>query len=141
MKSKLFYDFVAGAWLMIWPHDAKAQFEALYSFTDGFDGADPNAGLIFDPTGTILYGTTSQGGANGEGAVFAYDITAPPGTGLTTLYSFSAVQDGANPVAGVVLSIDGQTLYGTTTFGGIPDAGVVFAVQTDGSTVEPLSPL
>jgi len=141
MNSKLFYAFLAGAWLMIWPHDAKAQFEALYSFTDGVDGADPNAGLIFDPTGTILYGTTSQGGANGEGAVFAYDTTAPPGTGLTTLYSFSTVQDGADPVAGVVLSIDGQTLYGTTTFGGIQDAGVVFSVQTDGSTVPPLSPL
>ena len=41
----------------------------LHSFGHGSDGATPLAGLI-DVKGT-LYGTTSAGGANGNGTVFA----------------------------------------------------------------------
>jgi uncharacterized repeat protein (TIGR03803 family) len=44
--------------------------QVLYSFTgtDG-DGAEPEAGLIFDKAGN-LYGTTTVGGTHHEGAVF-----------------------------------------------------------------------
>ena len=51
--------------------------KVLYSFgaTTG-DGIEPIAGVIFDAKGN-LYGTTSQGGANGAGTV--YELS--PGTG------------------------------------------------------------
>jgi len=58
------------------------------------------------------------------------------GTSFTNLYSFTALSnstnsDGANPVAGLILS--GNTLYGTAEFGGSSGSGTVFAVNTDGT--------
>jgi len=41
----------------------------VYSFNGGPDGAEPAAGLIND--GGTLYGTTSGGGATGNGTVFS----------------------------------------------------------------------
>ena len=90
----------------------------LYSFA-GSDGAQPTAGLVQGSDGNF-YGTTSQGGANGEGAVFK--IT-PSGT-LTTLYSFAG-SDGAQPAAGLVQGSDGN-FYGTAGVGGANNAGTVF---------------
>ncbi len=43
--------------------------KVLHSFGKGSDGADPRAGLIH-VNGT-LYGTTAEGGAHGDGTVFA----------------------------------------------------------------------
>jgi len=60
----------------------------LVSF-NGTNGADPYAGLIADAAGN-LFGTTSGGGANGDGSVFEIANT---GTGYastpTTLVSFN----------------------------------------------------
>jgi hypothetical protein len=60
----------------------------------------------------------------------------PDGTGYTILYSFSALStnsdgdytnsDGNGPVAGLI--IVGNTLYGTTEYGGASDAGTVFGL-------------
>ncbi len=72
-------------------------FTTLHSF-DGTDGANPNAALI-QATNGDLYGTTSGGGANGNGTVF--QVT--PSGKLTTLYSFcsqSGCTDGAVPLGG-----------------------------------------
>ena len=49
---------------------------------------------------------------------------------FTTLHSFSG-SDGANPQAGVILY--GNSLFGTTYFGGIPGDGTVFSLNTDGT--------
>ena len=58
-------------------------FTNLYSFTDGNDGAYPAAGLVL--SGNSLYGTTSSGGSEYGGTVFAIHTD---GTGLTNLHSF-----------------------------------------------------
>jgi uncharacterized repeat protein (TIGR03803 family) len=103
-------------------------FTNLYSFTNGIDGADPDAGLTL--SGDVLYGTANAGGAAGNGTVFAVNTD---GSGFTNLHSFTALDptfstndDGAYPSAGLILS--GNTLYGTTAGGGSSGNGTVFAL-------------
>jgi len=108
-------------------------FTNLHSFTGGSDGAEPQAGLII--SGNTLYGTAYAGGSASNGTVFAVNTD---GTGFTLLHSFTALEnntnsDGAVPYAGLVLSSDGNTLYGTAYAGGSAGNGTVFAVNTDGT--------
>jgi uncharacterized repeat protein (TIGR03803 family) len=102
-------------------------FTSLYSFTGTNDGAVPIPGLVQGSDGNF-YGTTLQGGEKGGfGTVF--QIT-PSGV-LTTLYSFSGADDGANPWGGLLLARDGN-LYGTTQAGGTYRAGTVFRITANG---------
>jgi uncharacterized repeat protein (TIGR03803 family) len=78
----------------------------LLSF-DGTDGANPEAGLVYDEGGGF-FGTTSQGGANNLGTVF--QITSQGA--LVTLHSFDG-SDGQYPTGGLVQATDGN-FYGTT---------------------------
>jgi uncharacterized repeat protein (TIGR03803 family) len=114
-------------------------FRILHTFTSGSDGSGPSGGLIL--SGNTLYGTAGFGGgsnapeplgtdsrAAGSGTVFALNTD---GTGFTTLHSFTATSpyansDGANPLAGLILS--GNTLYGTTQSGGTYGSGTVFSI-------------
>ena len=57
-------------------------FTNLHTFTGGNDGANPYAGLIL--AGNTLYGTTQNGGANGNGTVFAVSLPVPPSIGIVT---------------------------------------------------------
>jgi uncharacterized repeat protein (TIGR03803 family) len=82
----------------------------LYSFK-GPDGAHPRSGLIL--VRGALYGTTAGGGSSGYGTI--YSITTS-GT-ETVLHSFGGVPDGALPIAGRLINVNG-TLYGTTYGGG-----------------------
>ena len=102
----------------------------LYSFVGGTgDGSAPQAGLVRDATGN-LYGTTSAGGASGNGTVF--ELVAPTiKTGAWTeklLYSFGTGTDGATPVGRVAFDSAGN-LYGTTSAGGTSGYGTVFQLQ------------
>jgi len=111
-------------------------FTNLYSFTGGNDGSGPEGTLLL--SANTLYGTTLNGGSNGNGAVFAVNTD---GTGFTNLYIFSATNnngqgaytnsDGAHPAERLIIS--GNTLFGTTQHGGSSGNGVVFAVNADGS--------
>jgi uncharacterized repeat protein (TIGR03803 family) len=96
----------------------------LYSFTDGKDGSQPWAGLIFDSAGN-LYGTTYRGGAFNAGTV--YELT--PGQGgtwtETVLYSFASGTDGEGPQSDLTFDQTGN-IYGTTNNGGSPGNGIVF---------------
>jgi uncharacterized repeat protein (TIGR03803 family) len=86
----------------------------LYSFCsqpDCTDGSAPEAGLIQATDGN-LYGTTDDGGANGDGTVFNITLS---GT-LTTLHSFDGT-DGNGPAAPLVQDTNGN-LYGTASGGG-----------------------
>jgi len=109
------------------PNASGYQRQAIYEFS-GPDGANPFGQLVQTADGKI-YGTTSQGGANGTGEIFAI----LPGTlSVQVAYSFPAFVGPANqtggvsPYTGVVVS--GSTLFGTTIGGGgrIP-LGTVYA--------------
>jgi uncharacterized repeat protein (TIGR03803 family) len=86
------------------------------------DGAAPYGGVIL--SGNTLYGTAWGGGSSGNGTVLAVNTD---GTGFTTLHSFTGSRDGANPLAGLILS--GNTLYGTAWVGGSSGNGTVFSLS------------
>jgi uncharacterized repeat protein (TIGR03803 family) len=98
------------------------------------DGDTPYAGLIQDAAGN-LYGTTTVGGAYGNGVVFKL---GPTGT-ETVLHSFSG-GDGATPQAGLTFDAAGN-LYGTTEVGGAKSSacalnigcGTVFKLSATGT--------
>ena len=111
----------------------------LHSFTRGYDGANPQAGLIADSSGN-LYGTTSSGGGSGcAGTGCGTVFKVSPGGSETVLYSFTGGSDGAGPAAGLIADNSGN-LYGTTAFGGTsPElecgtigCGVVFKLSGTG---------
>jgi len=111
----------------------------LYSFQGGNDGANPTAGLVFDPAGN-LYGTTSGGGgatkcSSGCGTAFQL---VPPAVATDSwtenvLYAFQGGNDGANPLAGLILDSEGN-LYGTTSAGGRFTDGTVFQLAPPTTT-------
>lgn len=101
----------------------------LVSF-DSTDGANPYWGSMVQGKNGEFYGTTFNGGANGQGSVFSVSTSGE----LTTLYNFcskTTCTDGANPEAGLVLGKDGS-LYGTTDGGGANGFGTVFAISQAG---------
>jgi uncharacterized repeat protein (TIGR03803 family) len=98
----------------------------LYSFTNGADGSQPDAGLLLGSDGNF-YGTTTTGGSNGFGTVFK--IT--PVGALTPLYSFTNGLDGAEPVA-TLAQAAGGLLYGATYSGGSSGNGALFDISTNG---------
>jgi len=104
----------------------------LYSFCslqNCTDGLQPRAGLVQDPSGN-LFGTTGQGGANGQGTVFEITQSGQE----IVLHSFGSVGsgDGRWPFAGLVRDPMGN-LYGTTFLGGANDRGTVFKVDSTGN--------
>jgi len=100
--------------------------KVLYTFACGTDGISPVAGVTLDAQGN-LYGTTQQGGANGDGTVFK--LTA--GGKEKWLYSFTGGMDGRMPMSGLIQDAKGN-LYGTTEQGGAGLWGTVFKVTPGG---------
>jgi uncharacterized repeat protein (TIGR03803 family) len=95
----------------------------LHSF-DGTDGSEPWSGILVQATDGNFYGTTSAGGAHGDGTIFEFT----PGGVLTVLHSFAG-PDGGSPQGGLVQGTDG-TFYGATTFGGGSLEGALFSLST-----------
>jgi uncharacterized repeat protein (TIGR03803 family) len=97
----------------------------LYSFNTAAGGAAPFAALIWDGAGS-LYGTTSLGGAQGDGTVFEL---SPAGVGNWTekvLCSFNGT-DGNDPQTSLIMDAVGN-FYGTTIEGGADGDGTVFEI-------------
>ena len=107
------------------PHGYARSPITLVSF-DPTHGAAPAAGVIADTSGN-LFGTTSEGGAHGNGTVFEIAKT-PDGyaDSSTTLASFNG-DDRVDPKAGVIVDGAGN-LFGTTSAGGAQGYGTVFVI-------------
>jgi uncharacterized repeat protein (TIGR03803 family) len=71
------------------------------------------------------------GSVTNAGAVLSLIPDTLPGVGLTTLYSFTGGNDGANPNA--LIQATNGLLYGTANAGGAGEAGTVFRITTDGA--------
>jgi uncharacterized repeat protein (TIGR03803 family) len=107
-------------------------------------GASPNAAVA--NSGAMLFGTTTAGGAAGNGTIFS--LTTNGGT-FAVLRDFSTLDlqsgtntDGALPQGGLILS--GASLYGTTSAGGAGGSGVIFSITTNGTnftTLHSFAPL
>ena len=95
---------------------AQAQaFSVLHNFGGRGDGSYPYDGLTMDRAGNF-YGTTYEGGSNGQGTVFK--LSKHNGVWIfSSIYSFRGGNDGAFPYSGVTVGPDGA-LYGTTSSGG-----------------------
>jgi uncharacterized repeat protein (TIGR03803 family) len=103
--------------------DATGRETVLYKFSGGADGGFPYAGLVLDKKGN-MYGTTYLGGSSGQGTVFKLTTTGQE----IVLYNFTGGADGGNPTARLLQDKNGN-LYGTTYYGGLLNAGVVFKLD------------
>jgi uncharacterized repeat protein (TIGR03803 family) len=114
---------------------ALAKESVVYSLAPNDSGIQPNASLVADEAGN-LYGTTSNQGFWGYGAVFELTPHSHGTWTETTLYAFTGGSDGGTPMANLILDKSGN-LYGTTESGGggpcntfiPPGCGVVFRLS------------
>jgi uncharacterized repeat protein (TIGR03803 family) len=105
----------------------------LASFNSPANGQKPNAGVTLDASGN-LYGTTSQGAANGYGAVWE---VAKGSSAITALVAFSGT-NGSAPEAGLTLDGSGN-LYGSTNGGGANAEGSVFEIGRASASITTLA--
>jgi uncharacterized repeat protein (TIGR03803 family) len=101
----------------------------MHSFVGGTaDGQSPMYATLVQ-SGSALFGMTAVGGSAGKGVIFEINTD---GTGYTVLHSFTGgAGDGATPQGSLI--VDGSTLYGMTSFGGVTGNGTIFKIGTDGA--------
>jgi uncharacterized repeat protein (TIGR03803 family) len=99
----------------------------LWNFGSGTDGQKPFGSLVLGQDGN-LYGTTSEGGAQGAGTVFRLT----PAGAETVLWDFGAGTDGQTPKGRFLQANDGN-FYGTTESGGAFTYGTVFKLTPTGA--------
>lgn len=117
------------------------QEKVLYRFQGGTDGALPS-GLVADKNGN-LYGTTNVGGLESglcqadDGCGTIFQLKPPSRSGApwteTVIYEFLPF---AHPLAGLIID-DAGNLYGTATYGGAYDNGVVFQLRPPAKPGDP----
>ncbi len=118
-----------------------SSFETLHDFSGGTQGKYPYDSLVFDGKHT-LYGTTLGTYGNDPadlGTIFKFDLT---NSAYTVLHKFTGGgSDSGKPNGGVVLSADGQLLYGTThgdkIWGG-KEYGIIYQMKIDGTDFKQL---
>jgi uncharacterized repeat protein (TIGR03803 family) len=96
---------------------------------DDTGGTHPRAGLCIAGDGNF-YGTTSQGGANGDGTLFQLTTAGVE----TTFHSFVGSSDGSTPVGTLVRGAT-SGLFGVCSSGGSSSSGTVFELTTGGGFV------
>ena len=120
--------FVLASSLLLVQSMRAQSFAVIHNFTGGTDGGNPLNGLVLG-LGDYMYGTTSSGGAYGNGTVYRL---SPTGI-LTTIYSFKGGADGSSPQSFMIQDSEGL-LYGTTSGGGAYGGGTVFRIANNSKT-------
>jgi uncharacterized repeat protein (TIGR03803 family) len=113
--------------------DNAGNYTVLYSFcsqTNCADGYLTYAGVIVDSSGN-LYGTTTSGGAYGDGTVFKLN-SAGTYSVLHNFCSQANCADGGIPEAGLIVDAS-DNLYGTAYAGGAKSAGTLYKLDSTGS--------
>ena len=106
------------------------RYRVLYGFIgkQRMDGSAPRSALLLASDGS-LYGTTSSGGRNDFGTIFAIERN---GGRYRLLHAFgNQPTDGATPYARLIEGSDGK-LYGSTIAGGYYSHGTVCSIGKDG---------
>ena len=103
------YDYVSGV------------YTELYDFSTA-TGAYPESGVILNNQGNLM-GMTTNGGANGYGVIYEYNLTTNT---YQVIYNFNGA-DGAHPFGSLLLASNGK-YYGLTAYGGAFGHGVAFSL-------------
>jgi uncharacterized repeat protein (TIGR03803 family) len=112
-------------------NDDGSAYEILHDF-QVIDGWSPHGDVL--RLGDSLFGLTRWGGSNGMGVVFRRDLVV---SNYTVLHHFSGgSSDGNSPHFGITW--DGSFLYGQTYAGGTNGAGVVWRMNSNGSSYQNL---
>ena len=101
----------------------------LHDFAGGNDGANPEAGLVFDSSSN-LYGVTAFGGSHTYGTAFELQASNG-GFSYSILYNFGVESE--TPVPTLTLDSAGN-LYGTAQSGGTGGVGAVFRLSPSGGS-------
>ena len=98
----------------------------LYSFTGGADGSQPDGAVTLMANGSMI-GTTTSGGANGNGTLFKLSAKGK----LKVLHDFTS--DDGSEARGNLYRDKLGNFYGTALFGGANFDGTVFKYGFDGT--------
>lgn len=102
-----------------------------YAKLHDFNGSDGNAPIGgFTSDASYLYGITESGGTNNHGVIFKI---MTDGTGFTKLHDFNSTTTGRFPRANPVLN--SGKLYGLTQIGGANNLGVLYSINTNGTSM------
>jgi len=101
-----------------------------HTFTSTPDGAGPTQPVW---TNGLFFGSTTGGGALGNGSLFTFNTN---GAVLTTIYSFTNANGGISSPNNVLVT--SSKIYGTTELDGSNNVGMIYAVNTSGSAFAPL---
>jgi uncharacterized repeat protein (TIGR03803 family) len=88
----------------------------LFDLRNDRNGTSPEAGVILDAERN-LYGTTSGGGAFGDGTIIRLHSASANSWAISVLYSFKGDPDGSYPASRLIFDTAGN-LYGTTQHSG-----------------------
>jgi uncharacterized repeat protein (TIGR03803 family) len=109
------------------------KYDVLYSFCAQVSCADgylPYTGVSVDASGN-LYGTTTDGGTHGGGAVFKLSSVGD----YSVLHNFCSqanCADGYDPEAGLTIDAS-NNLYGTSYLGGVGGGGTMYKLDSSGN--------
>jgi uncharacterized repeat protein (TIGR03803 family) len=120
---------IVAPWVFVLAVAGVAHAETRFSVIASFDATanTPAAALTRTADGNFA-GTTTQGGPANAGTVF----TMTPSGIVTVLYAFTGGADGGYPYGALVQDADGS-LLGTTSSGGVANAGTVFRISLTGN--------